>query len=272
MKKTEITFWGVRGSMAAAGPKTAKYGGNTACVEISCGNTTIICDAGTGIRPLGHELIKRSKGKKIEAAILLSHLHLDHVIGLPFFKPIYQKGNRFVIMNPGRSASRLKADLKKLIGAPYFPVNILDVPASIQFKEFKMKPVRIGPVTIETFKCNHPDNSFAFKFRFPNGKTLVHISDNEPSNDRHKALVRWISRADILIHDAQYTPSQYENKIGWGHSPYIYPVRLAMEAGVKGLVFFHYDPSATDEELDLISAKVEKSGIVLAREGMTLLV
>lgn len=234
--------------MAVAGSKTLKYGGNTACVEIKSGNTIIICDAGTGIRPL----------EMTRATILLSHLHLDHVIGLPFFEPIYKKDNRFIIMSPGRSSSKLKSDIKKLISPPYFPINLLKVPAALRFKTFPRGPIKIGNVIALSFRCNHPDNSFAFKFRFPNGKVLVHASDNEPSPKIDATLIRWLKDADILIHDAQYTPKQYKNKIGWGHSPFTYPIMLAASAGIKRLFLFHYDPSTTDRELDKVASKVRK--------------
>ena len=270
MKKSTITFWGVRGSLASAGLKTAKYGGNTPCVEISYGKTVIICDAGTGIRPLGRAMIKSSRGRKIGATILLSHLHLDHVIGLPFFEPLYKKANRFTIINPKRSAAKLKSDLKKLFGPPYFPVSISDVAPALKFGEFK-GPVKTGEITIESFKCNHPDDSYAFKFLTPGKKTVVYVCDNEPSESQD-AFIRFMRGADVLIHDAQYTPAQYKDKTGWGHSPYTYALNLAAKAGVKKLVLFHYDPAATDRDLDRISKKIRKSGVLLSREGMRLTV
>ena len=276
MSKAHITFWGVRGSLASAGPQTARYGGNTPCVEISWQDTTIICDAGSGIRALGADLIHKSKGKEIRATILPSHIHFDHVTGLPFFRPIYFKKNKFTMMCPGWEAKKLKSALQKLIAPPYFPVNILKTTAKLNFKTFPRKSFNIGPIKIESFKCHHPGDSYAFKFHFPHGKILVHTSDNEPSSSQRKKFINWLKGVDILIHDSQYSPKQYKKKKGWGHSPYPYPIDLAGQAKIKNLVFFHYDPSTTDKELDSIQIQArkyirrKKYGIrlVMSREGM----
>ncbi len=272
MEKTLVKFWGVRGSMAAPGPGTVRYGGNTPCVEISSGRDVIICDAGTGIRILGRETAK--KRGALKATLLLSHLHLDHVIGLPFFKPLYKKGASLVVASPGRSGAKLKADLGRILKPPYFPVDITKAPAALHFREFKNDSIKCGKITVSSFKCNHPDGSYAFKFLLPGKKTLAYISDNEPSGETHRRLVKWLKGADVLIHDAQYTPKQYESKRGWGHSPYFYPVGLAFDAGIKKLVLFHYDPSSTDTDIDRIARSVEKLArrlkiaVTLSREGM----
>ncbi|MBU0506165.1 MBL fold metallo-hydrolase, partial [bacterium] len=270
-----IKFWGVRGSLAAAGPQTVKYGGNTPCVEISCGKTVIICDAGTGIRAMGASRPARSIN---EAHILLSHIHFDHVIGLPFFEPLYDKHNFFTIISPEYSGSDLRYHLGNLINPPYFPINILSVPADLSFKSMPARGLHIDKIKVQAFRCNHPDGSYAFKFHLPSGKTLVHISDNEPSPQLEKSLAPWLQDTDILIHDAQYTPEQYKIKIGWGHSPYTYPIRLAAKAGIKKLIMFHYDPGATDKDLDKLKTEARKFvrkeklklDIELAKEGMAL--
>jgi phosphoribosyl 1,2-cyclic phosphodiesterase len=273
-KKGYIKFWGVRGSMAAGTADTAGYGGDTPCVEISYGGDIIICDAGSGIRRLGDDLMKRSK--RIKASILFSHIHLDHVIGLPFFRPLYEKGNAFDLIDPGRTGPKLRSDLKKILGPPYFPVQITKVPARLKFKSFSGDQLKIGKIKVRSFECFHPDSSFAFKFYLPDGKIIVHTSDNEPSKKLHRAFVRWIKGADILIHDAQYTPKQYDRKQGWGHSAYLHPIRLAAEAGIKKLFLFHYDPASTDRDLDRVLvnskkfARLIKSGVEvrLSRQGM----
>jgi phosphoribosyl 1,2-cyclic phosphodiesterase len=272
MNKAKVTFWGVRGSISSPGPETAKYGGNTPCVEISFGKTTIICDAGSGIRPLGLNFLKRPGVMK--AAILFSHIHLDHVIGLPFFEPLYDKKNCFDLITPAYSGPALKNALTKLIGPPYFPVEILKAGAKMKFKSFSGKLFYVNKIKIEAFRCSHPDKSYAFKFYFPDGKTLVHASDNEPSITGHGSFLKWIRNVDVLIHDAQYSPGQYRRKKGWGHSPYTYPVKLASEANVGRLILFHYDPAATDKELDTIKKKMKKSVIKidLSCEGMKIII
>ncbi|MFH1874712.1 MAG: MBL fold metallo-hydrolase [Pseudomonadota bacterium] len=299
--KTKIKFWGVRGSLASAGPQTAKYGGNTPCLEIKYDKTVIICDAGTGIRALGehyHPLPGpppsrgREKGNSspsssrgegwgegnLKATILLSHIHFDHVIGLPFFEPLYNKHNSFTIISPEFSGSDLHYYLGNLISPPYFPISILSVPASLNFKSMPARGLHIDKIKVQTFRCNHPDGSYAFKFHLPSGKTLVHISDNEPIPQLEKSLTPWLQDTDVLIHDAQYTPEQYKTKIGWGHSPFTYPIRLASQAGIKKLIMFHYDPGATDKDLDKLKTEARKFirkeklklEVELAREGMSL--
>lgn len=179
-------------------------------------------------------------------------------------------------MCPGFTAVKLKSSLTKLISPPYFPVNLLRVNAKLKFKTFPKKSFNIGTVKIEKLKCNHPGGSYAYKFHFPNGKTLVHVSDNEPSPSFYQKLLIWLKGTDILIHDAQYTPIQYKKKKGWGHSPYPYAVDLAGKAGVRKLILFHYDPGTTDKQLDKIRTqalkysrrKKYKININLSREGM----
>jgi phosphoribosyl 1,2-cyclic phosphodiesterase len=276
MSKTLIKFWGVRGSLAAAGPQTVKYGGNTPSLEIRCGNTLIICDAGTGIRPLG--LHYHNHTKPIKATLLMSHLHFDHVIGLPFFEPLYDKKNSVTIISPGFSGDKLKRALEKLISPPYFPLNILHVPCKLNFKSFPKPALKTGKIKIGTFPCNHPGIAYAFKFHLPSQAKAVYISDNEPCPQTDKKLIAWLKGSDLLIHDAQYTPRQYRSKNGWGHSPYTYPIILAQAAGIKKLILSHYDPATTDEELDHLKVKIYeylkkekiKVQVELAREGMSL--
>lgn len=262
--------------MASAGTQTKKYGGNTPCLEINWEDNIIICDAGSGLRPLGVELLKRARGSRIKATIMPSHIHFDHVTGLPFFTPFHFRKNNFTIMCPGWKAGRLKSALKKLISPPYFPISLLSLNAKLNFKTFPNKPFNIGSIKIESFKCHHPGGSYACKFHFPNGKVLVHTSDNEPSESNYKSFVRWLKGTDLLIHDAQYTPEQYKKKKGWGHSPYPYAIDLAGHANINNLILFHYDPAATDKELDKINTQALKYSrrkkynikLRLSREGM----
>jgi len=279
MKKTNIKFWGVRGSLSSPGRQTNKYGGNTPCVELCCGDTIIICDAGTGIRVLGESLNKRFQNKRINATILMSHIHFDHVIGLPFFKPIYNKANTFDLISPVCDSKNLKTELSRLISPPYFPIRLLDVPAKLLFKSFSGGSFKVGSIKVRKFKCNHPGGAYAYKFFLPSKKIFVHITDNEPSPDMDDKLIAWIKDADLLIHDAQYSQYKYKkDKIGWGHSPYLYPVDLAGKAKVKKLLLFHYDPATTDEELDNLKPKLKryvkkmdyKLDIGLSQEGQSI--
>lgn len=257
MQKTKITFWGVRGSLPAPGINTAKYGGNTPCLEINHNNTLIICDAGSGIRALGDDLVKKRKLKDIRTTILTSHIHLDHIMGLPFFKPLYIKGSKINFISAILPAGKLEKKIVDIFAPPYFPIKITDVPARLTFKSFKT--ASIAGIKIDTFICNHPGGAAAYQFRLPGGKRLVHITDNEPARNREKELIKWIRGADILIHDAQYSPKQYNHrKLGWGHSPYTYPIELASKAGIKKLFLFHFDPAATDKYLDKVKAEARR--------------
>ncbi len=200
-------------------------------------------------------------------------MHLDHLIGLPFFKPLYFKNYSFNLASPGLSGHALKKKISTIISPPYFPVRIIDVPSRFQFKSFLKKSFLINGIRIEAFECNHPGKSYAFKFHFPHGKSLVIASDNEPSQQHKKSLINWLNNADVLIHDAQYSPVQYRQKKGWGHSPYTYPIKLAQLAKIRHLILFHYDPTTTDKKLDSIrKTKTANLRLSLSYEGMKLAV
>lgn len=278
MTKAKIKFWGVRGSMAAPSADTREIGGNTACLEICYGKTLIICDAGTGLRPLGNTLVRRAKKKPISAHILLSHLHWDHFIGLPFFKPIFHKRNSFVVAGPRAVREEFGRALSRVIRPPYFPLPIETFFADVKLKTIPERPFKIEKIKVRPIALCHPQGSFGWRFEFPNGKVLVHVTDNEPGTEAHaQKLVGWMRGADVVIHDSQYSPASYEKRKGWGHSPFTYPVRLAEEAGVKKLFLFHFDPNDTDihlkevlkEARSLIHSSKSHLKCELAREGLS---
>lgn len=260
VQKAKITFWGVRGSVAAPGKKTVRFGGNTACVEIESAGTRIICDAGTGIRPLGIDLMRRVKGRSINAHILISHLHWDHYMGLPFFKPLFQKKNSFVIGGPISGGLEFKDALSGAMKPPYFPIPISAMPADIDFKTIDENPFTIGDINVLPHLVNHPGGALGWRFEFENGRSLVHVTDNEPDGGvcDEKAL-KWMDGADILIHDAQYSPQNYKTHRGWGHSPYSYPLMLAKKAGIKKVFLFHFDPEDTDAHLSKVLKDAQKT-------------
>lgn len=273
MGKVQIKFWGVRGSVATPGPETVRFGGNTACVEILAGKTLIICDAGTGIRQLGLALSDGAK-KSITAHILLTHVHWDHYFGLPFFRPLYNSKNRFIIAGPHAGKEGFGAALSKIIRPPYFPIPLTAIPAQISLKTVSSAKFRIGDVFVLPHAVNHPGGAVGWRFFFPNGKSLVHITDNEPGSvSGERKLIKWMCGADILIHDAQYSPKSYSRHKGWGHSPYTYPILLAAKAGIKKVILFHFDPEDDDAYLSRVEGTAKKFakeiGVVceLAREG-----
>jgi len=274
MQKIAITFYGVRGSTPAPSKQMIKYGGNTPCLTIRAGDQLIICDAGTGIQTLGQQLYK--KRSPLKATILLSHVHWDHISGLPFFHPLYQKKNRFQIVGPKLERKEIKSHLLHAIEPPYFPVSLNDVDARLTFKSVTDRAFRLGKIFIVPLWVNHPDGALGWRFHFPNKKTLLYVSDNEPMGDS-ELFYHWMKDADLLIHDAQFTPKEYKKHKGWGHSPYTFPVRLASDAGVKRLILNHFSPTHTDRDLERIlkAAKREvkksraKLSVSLAREGKT---
>ncbi|MFH0798895.1 MAG: MBL fold metallo-hydrolase [Pseudomonadota bacterium] len=278
MACAKITFWGVRGSIATPGRSTARVGGNTACLEIKTGKALIICDAGTGIRPLGLSLARRFGEKPIAAHLLLSHLHWDHYIGLPFFKPLYSKKNRFTIAGPKGGRLGFGAALSRVVNPPFFPVPFSMIPAGLKFRTLPEGCFRIGDVEVNAKALNHPGGSFGWRFSFKDGRSLVYVTDNEPvKGPELRRTIEWIDGADILIHDAQYSPETYPCHRGWGHSPFTYPIELAKEAGVKKLFLFHFDPGDDDRHLGRVLKKARAIArrsqpalaVELAKEGLS---
>ena len=273
MKKIKVTFYGVRGSTPSPSKRTVKYGGNTACLEITSGNQRIICDAGTGIRNLGKKLMRSPKG--LAAGIFLSHIHWDHISGLPFFEPIYVGENRFDIFGPEIGREKFKDLLKEAISPPFFPVPISKMKSKVKIRGLAERPLVWSDMRIVPLLLNHPDGTFGWKFEFKGGKRILYVSDNEPGGD-NMAMIRWARGADLLIHDAQYTPGEYDCHRGWGHSPYTYPIDIAVKAGVGRLVLTHFDPDHSDIFLDKFAEQVKKHvkvlglkiPVILAREGM----
>jgi len=278
MAKAKFKFWGVRGSMAAPGNRMLRYGGNTNCLEIDAGRTILICDAGTGIRSAGHDLMRRFGRRRVEATILLSHVHWDHYIGLPFFNPFFYARNRFVVAGPRLLGREFGALIEKGVCPPYFPVKLEELAAKLRYKTVGKRKFKVGTIGVEPFAANHPGGACGWKFVLPGGKSAVLMTDNEPTTPaREEKLVEFLIGTDVLIHDAQYTPKLYERRKGWGHSPYTYPIELAKTAGISTLYLTHFDPDDDDRHLDGIARKARAfareigchSRIAMAREGLS---
>ncbi|MGD9898218.1 MAG: MBL fold metallo-hydrolase [Calditrichaceae bacterium] len=289
---TTLKFWGVRGSIPTPGPDTVRYGGNTACIELRHGNKLVILDGGSGLRALGNELIKSNSS--INANIFISHMHWDHIQGIPFFTPAYIPGNHFVLYGAEDSDKSLADIISGQMDPTYFPIELSEMGAKLEFQRLYEGNYTIDGIKIQTIYVNHPGNALGYKFTFGPNK-IVYISDNEPlpefshnestdqdadsfiADDGKDKLIKFIKNASILIHDAQYTPDEYSKHMTWGHSPYDYTVKLAIEAGVKKLILFHHDPLHNDDFIDdmLMNAKKLASElkadieISAAREGMT---
>lgn len=241
-KKIKITFWGVRGSIPTHKLDHSEYGGHTSCVALSYGKSDFICDAGTGIRLLGQKIAK----KKSKTYIFLSHLHWDHLFGLPFFAPLYQN-RKIVLGGPknGNGAS-FKKTLRQIMSPPFFPVDPLTWRAKIKWIDLKPKKIRLDDgVRFECRWVDHTDPALGFKFIFPGGKSIIYVADQELKT-KNKSFAKWIKGSDLLIHDAQYDSRQYSKHKGWGHSNFEEVVKMAMKSGVKTLVLFHHDPDSND--------------------------
>ena len=260
-----VRFLGVRGSVATPGSdKTA--GGNTACVEVCAGDTRIIIDAGTGLVTLGNE---RMAGGPRHSTILLSHLHWDHVAGLPFFTPIYVPGHRVEIASGPNGVMSLEDAMKNVFRAPFFPVEWSDLGGQVSTRELKANErFTIGDITVTMAKLNHPDPVYGFRLEHGD-QSIVYATDTEHFSCIDPTLKKLAAGADILIYDSQYLPSEYPTKVGWGHSTWEAGADLARAAGVPQLVLFHHDPGRTDAQLAALEAEARAAlpGTVAARGG-----
>ena len=273
-----ITFYGVRGSIAAPGPLTIKYGGNTSCVHVRLNSgENLIFDAGTGIRRLGHEMVRHSE----PILLLLSHGHWDHIQGYPFFEPIYQPDREIVVFQgvEGNTAA-LAAILEQMDGSN-FPVHAGDLPSLIYTIDEVEKYLNNKPFRTERKDLNHPGGGHAYRIE-EDGVSFAYITDNElyPQDNPQTTYDEWVEYCrgvDLLIHDAQYIENDMPAKHGWGHSLISQVRQLAVDAQVKNIAMYHHDPERTDAELDEISiesANYFKSnnstiGSYIAAEGLT---
>ncbi|MBI2956532.1 MAG: MBL fold metallo-hydrolase [Acidobacteria bacterium] len=273
----QISFWGVRGSTPTPAFHTWRYGGNTPSVEVRAGEQLIILDAGTGIRDLGHQLCLESPPNGLQAALLFSHYHWDHVQGLPFFEPLYFQGNAIHIFGPrpqGADFVSLQDILQALFHGPFFPVTTSALKADYPTQELDVKSdFTLGPVRVRTCLLNHPQGSLAYRLEH-GGVSVVYASDHEPGDaDIDRALRQFARGADLLIADAQYRPEQLgAQKAGWGHGSWDAAVRMARAAEVRHLVLFHHEPLHSDEELDDILEQARQAfpQTWSATEGMQL--
>ncbi len=272
-----VCLWGTRGSIASAGPETVEYGGNTACAEIEGRDGTIvILDAGTGVRRVGDTY---REPRRLD--ILLTHLHMDHIQGLGFFAPFFQKDFEIHVWGPQSATLDLRTRLTRYLSPPLFPVRLRDVAARLELHDAPIDEFEIGGMRVSSQMVIHPGPTVGY--RITDGvSTIAYIPDHEPalSTDGHRPTPEWTSGyalavdADLLVHDAQYTAEEYEDRMGWGHSRISDAVELARMATAKRLVTFHHDPAHDDAELDAMLADArlqagEDLEVLPGREGGT---
>ena len=269
----KIKFWGVRGSIASPGPETADVGGNTSCVEVRCGATRFILDAGTGIRKLGEALM--AEGGPVDATLLLSHLHWDHIQGIPFFVPAYLPTTKLSIVSGHNGVMSLGEVLAHQMTAPVFPVRLDELGAQFSMREVRSgEKFMVGDALVRVAKLNHPGGVYAYRIDH-GGQSVVYATDTEHYACVDPTLRALAEGADVLIYDTQYTPEEYRgdtgrSKVGWGHSTYVAGAELAKAAGVGRFVMFHHDPQRTDAAVADLERRTRElfHATVAAREGM----
>ena len=302
----KVKFWGVRGSTPCPGPETVRTGGNTSCIEIRFGDREelIIIDAGSGIRLLGNHLMKTGTCPD-NIKIFLSHTHSDHIMGLPFFTPLYIKGYKVDIYGPLTYEDEgLEKTVSDQFSYRYFPVKHSELSADISYHPLQQTHLDFDDLKVTTHYLNHPILTLGYRFEYK-GNTVTTVYDTEPffnlfpedpedpgydqfaaeegraaADDANAEITGFLAGSDVLIHDSQYTEEEHLAKYkGWGHSSFEWAIRAAGENGVKNLLFFHHAMERTDKDLEMLIEKYKKIAaeypgleVDAAREGKTLVI
>jgi phosphoribosyl 1,2-cyclic phosphodiesterase len=265
-----VTFWGVRGGIACPGPAFAGYGGNTACVELQCGGRTLVFDAGTGIRLLGARLVAEGRDRDLD--LMISHSHVDHLIGLPFFAPAFHAATTIRLWTGHlKAGEHLRTAIAQLMTPPLFPITPEGFAATLAFRDFHAGDgFDLGDgLALRTAPLNHPGGATAYRVDFA-GRAFGYVTDHEAGGGPPApALVALARGLDLLVVDASYTPEEIAGRRGWGHSTYVDAVALAEAAGVGRLALFHHDPSHDDAAMAAIEAAAAslRPGTFAARDG-----
>jgi phosphoribosyl 1,2-cyclic phosphodiesterase len=276
----QARVWGCRGSLAAPGAETVRYGGNTSCIEVRLASGhVLVLDAGTGIRALGAAM---ESDPVDEVHILLTHLHMDHLQGLGFFRPLFRPGVDVHIWGPPSPVQSLADRIAIYLSPPLFPVALSDIPSTLTFHNASEDPVTIGSATVRAANVAHQGPTVGYRIEEA-GRSFAYLPDHEPSLGVELAdqPPSWISGhdvardVDVLFHDAQYGDDEYPKHVGWGHSAFEHVISFARKAEVGTVVLFHHDPYHTDDELDQLLAaaherwETDHERVCLAYEGMT---
>lgn len=286
-----VRFWGVRGSYPTPGPQTLRYGGNTSCLEVQAGPHTLIFDAGSGIIRLGQALMERAGGEDLNLSLFITHAHGDHLVGFPFFAPLFSPRTHLHLIGPQLDGHNIEQLLTLVMSPPYFPVDVRKLPSqrtyhtitdgqSVKWYAENSEPMIDQPVRSKKppelcveakFTTSHPLNgALCYRIEYA-GRRLVYATDVEWRNGCDPDFLTFMEGADVLIHDAQYTTQDYQQqKQGFGHSTVEMAVETAQKAHVRNLVLFHHEPTYDDAQLDRMEAEAQArfARTRSAREGM----
>lgn len=248
-----VRIWGCRGSIPSPGPNKIRYGGNTSCVQVSHEGTCIVLDGGSGIQRLGENIDQDLD----ELHVLLTHLHIDHTMGLGFFLPLYDPKVKVHLWGPKATSESLTSRLRRYFSPPLFPVRLNELPIHPEIHEISHSEFEIGPFKINTEIICHPSPTLGYRIE-AGGKVLTYMPDHEvalgsvdfPNRPEWTSGFNLAKDADLLLHDGQYTLTGYQTKVGWGHSAITHAVDFARMCNVKKLAIFHHDPNHTDDQLD----------------------
>ena len=303
MSEFKVKFRGVRGSYPVANKEFLNYGGNTSCIEVNVGGHLIILDAGTGLIELGNELMEKyiqsgstiTERTPVKGTILISHIHQDHIIGIPFFKPMHLASTKLNIFGGVNQDEKLETELSKLLFTKTFPLDLGDIAAEVNIQDlnetnyiilrhgktpivtrvydFYSSEVDEDDVVISCYKSfAHPQSGvYIYKITYK-GKSIVYATDKESYSGGDKKLIKFARNCNLLIHDSQYTTedylSLYAPKQGFGHSTFEMALEAQKQINAEKLVFFHFDPAYNDEKLDELEKAYCKTNAVMAREGL----
>lgn len=277
----EVTFFGVRGSCPCSGDRYRRVGGNTACTAVRVdGEAPLVLDLGTGLRALGDALqsTARRQGRPIQASALLTHLHFDHILGLPFFSPLMDPGAVLTVYGPPQEGLSLRETLASAVQPPFFPVQMMDLAGELDIREVVDEEFPIGSLTVRAARVPHLGTTLGFRVD-AGGRSLAYLPDHQAPLDRctvPESVRQLCDGVDLLLHDAQYTDEEFPGKADWGHSTVAYAVRVAAECSAGRLLLFHHDPTHGDREIGDLLRRARRlpdarrvDDVSVAVEGMT---